>query len=141
MKYKSQLPSQIKAFIEWQLEHYKETKRQIEQYKIDLIPSATPNYSAEPKGSGEENRSLEDLTIKIVSDRYIMQATRMVEAINHVLDRCSKEDIQIIDLVYWRGQYTPAGAGLVVGYARSTVYARINAILTAIAKELGYLSI
>lgn len=140
MKYKSQLPSQLKGFIEWQLEHYRENKRQVEQYKLDLIPSATPSYSGMPGGGGD-NRPTEDLTMRIVTDRYILETTRTVDAISHVLARCSETDIKIIDLVYWRGQYTPEGAGIVVGYARATVYARINAIMTAIAKELGYLSI
>lgn len=141
MKYKSQLSGKLKGFIEWQLEHYHENRRQLEQYKRDMIPSPTPNYSAEPHGSGGESRPTELLTLRMTTDLYIVETTRCVEAIERVLNKLSKEDMKLIDLVYWRGQCTVEGAGLVVGYSRKTAYRHINAAFIAIAKELGYLQI
>lgn len=141
MKYKSQLSGKLKGFIEWQLEHYHENRRQLEQYKRDIIPSPTPNYSAEPHGSGGESRPTELLTLRMTTDLYIIETTRCVEAIDRVINRLDAVDYKLIDLVFWKNQCTVEGAGLTVGYSPRTSYRHVNAILTAIAKELGYLQI
>lgn len=142
MKYKSQLAAPLKAYVEWQLAHYHESRRELEQYKLDLIPSATPKYSLEPgSGGNSESRPLEDLTLRMASDRYIVETARNISAIEHVLNRLNSTDKKLIDLVYWKGQYTTTGAGLVVGYSKTTAYSHANEVLIAIAKEMGILPI
>lgn len=140
MRYnKFQINKKIRDFVEWQLIHYKENEAQLEQYKLDLIPSPTPSYSLTGGGGGNsESRPNEQLVIKMVTDRYIVEMTRTVEGIKKVLVRASEDDMNLIDLVYWKQTYTVEGAGMVLNMSKSTAYRRINNILTAIAIELGY---
>ena len=50
-------------------------------------------------------------------------------------------DKKLIDLVYWKQEYTVEGAGMKIGLSRSAAYQRINKILGMIAFELGYVSV
>lgn len=139
MRYKFTITGKIRDFVEWQLIHYRENEKQLEQYKADLIPSPTPSYSLTGGGGGNsESRPSEQLVLKMVTDRYIVETTRIVEAIKLVLSRSSEDDIQLIDLVYWKQTYTVEGAGMILNMSKSTAYRRVNNILTAIAVELGY---
>ena len=78
--------------------------------------------------------------MKLVSDRYINETQRNIDAIDHVLDRLEPIDRKLVDLVYWKGTHTKEGAALALNMSRRTGYRHINAILQAIALELGLIS-
>lgn len=140
MRYKFALSPSIKATVEWQLQYYREDKRNLEQYKEALIPSATPAYSLEQGGSKEAHRTTEDITMKIIASPYIRRLEMSCEAIRRALDGCDSIDLQLIELVYWRREYTVEGASMAINIGKSSAYQRINKILGRIAYELGYVS-
>lgn len=141
-KYKFSLAPQIKSYVEWQLSHYHEDKRQLEQYKSALVPPITQQYSSSGGASASGDcRKTENAAIKIATSPYILQLERSCDAIGKVLSRCEDLDKSLIELVYWRGTYTPEGAGLKLHLSRATAYRRINGILTAIALEMGYVNV
>lgn len=140
-KYEASLEKRLKEFIEWELEHYPENKRQLEEYKRDMIPSATPAYSLAAGGHSGESRPTENISLKILSDQYVMHTARTVEAIERVLSRINKEDYKLINLVYWKGSHSISGAALDSHMSKSAAYRRLNAIITALAKEMGYVSV
>lgn len=140
-RYKANLEKRLKGFIEWKLEHYHENKRQLEEYKRDMIPSATPAYSLAAGGHSGESRPAENISLKIIDDQYVRQTACIVDAIERVMNKLSRDDYMLIDLVYWKGSHSIEGAALALHTSKSTAYRKINAIITAIAKELGYVSI
>lgn len=139
-KYEASLEKRLKEFIEWELEHYPENKRQLEEYKRDMIPSATPAYSLAAGGHSGESRPTENIGLKILSDQYVIHTARTVEAIERVLNKISREDYKLIDLVYWKGSHSISGAALSCHMSKSAAYRRLNIITTALAKEMGYVS-
>lgn len=141
MRYKFSLKPEIKATVQWQLESYREDKRQLEKAKRDLIPSGVQKYSLTAGvDGGDAKRSTEEVAMKIISAPYIRRLEINVEAIERAMRRFDDTDMKLIDLIYWRKEYTPEGAGMVVGIQKSAVYQRINKIFGVIAFEMGYVS-
>lgn len=137
---KSALSARVKGMVEWQLEHYREDLRTIETLKNDLIPSPVQRISGERTGSGTPSRSTENVAERIISHPYVKYLEQSVSAITYVLSRCDETDITIIDLHYWQRALTIEGAAMQAHVSASTAYRRVNAILTAIAIELGYIN-
>lgn len=141
MKYRFSLKPEIKATVEWQLSSYREDKRQLLQAMRDMMPSGAQKYSPTAGVTGgESKRSTEEVTLKIISAPYIRRLEENVDAIERALERVDEIDMRLIDLIYWRKEYTPEGAGLVVGLQKSAVYQRINKIVGIVAFEMGYVS-
>ncbi len=107
-----------------------------------MIPSTTQalSFTAGVDG-GSAKRSTEDITMRIISSPYIHRLEITCDAIGRALKNFDEIDMRLIDLVYWRREYTVEGAGMKIGLSRSAAYKRINRILGAIAFELGYISI
>lgn len=141
-KYKFDLSAEIKNTVEWQLQYYQEDRRQLESMKRDLIPSATQAYSLTAGvDGGEVKRTTEEITMKVVSSPYLRRLEITCDAIQRALKNFDDVDKRLIELVYWRREYTVEGAGLKIGLSRSAAYQRINKILGVVAYELGYVSI
>lgn len=142
MKYKYALPSGIRRTIEWHLEHYPEDKRQLEEYKRELIPSPTQAYSATAGVSGgEAHRSTEDIVIRLNASPYVRMLEITCGAIKTALDAEDETTKKIVSLVYWKREYTVAGAGTVLHLSTAQTYNRINKLLSRIAYEMGYVSL
>lgn len=139
-KYKYTLSPRIKEMVEWQLEHYHEDRRQLEKSKADLIPSPVAKLSAEGGGSSATNRGTENVVMDIITNQHIKHLENSCNAIHRVVEGLAPEDIKLVELVYWRREYTVEGAGQIVGLSKSSAYRHVNDILTDIAQELGYVS-
>lgn len=141
-KYKFSLTPKIKGIVEWQLQHYNDDKRQIEQLKNDMVPSPTVGYSLTGGVSGgETSRTTENVAVRISTNPYIMQTERSCKAIERVLERCNDTDLKLVDLVYWKQSYTVEGAGMKLNMSTATAYRHINNILSAVAAEIGYVNV
>lgn len=140
-KTKVSLSPAVKSFVEWQLEHYHETRRQLKEYERDMMPSNTPAYSLSAAGHSGETRPTEDVSFKLLSDQYIQQSIRTAKAIEHVLNKLSSEDTKLVTLIYWQGSHSVAGAALALHMSAATAYRKVNTVLCEIAKEMGYVSI
>lgn len=106
-----------------------------------MLPSNTPKYSLEAVNHTEASRATESTAIKIMHDRYLDGLERSVNAIEFILNQLNEEDKTLVDLVYWKGAYTIEGAGMELNMSRRTTYRHIDVILTALAKELGFIPI
>ena len=141
MRYKFDLAPAVKSTVEWQLRYYKEDKRQLETLWKDMIPSPTPGYSQTGGVSGGTvGRDTEDVTIKIISSPYIRRIELTCSGIERAINQMDDTDKKLIDLIYWRAEYTVEGAGMKIGLSKSAAYQRVNKILGTIAYELGYVS-
>lgn len=140
-KAKASLTPALRSFVEWQLEHYHEARRQLKEYERDMMPSNTPAYSLAASSHSTENHPTENVSFKLLSDQYIQQSIRTANAIERVLDKLGPDETKLITLVYWRGSHNVSGAAFALHMAPATAYRKINAVLNAIAQELGYVSI
>ena len=137
-RYKFDLSPSIKATVEWQLQYYREDLRQLEEVKRDLIPSPVPSYSQTTGAAGEAKRTTEDIAMRMISSPYIRRLEISCEAISRVLSNLDEIDLKLIELVYWRREYTVEGAAMKIHISKTAAYQRINKILGAIAYSLGY---
>jgi len=138
---KSILQPRVRDFVAWQLEHYQTNRAQLETIKRDLIPSPTPTYGGSERHSTEAHRTTEDITIQISSSAYIRQLEQTVTAIRYVVDRLDMTDLQLVELVYFKGTHTVEGAAIIVGLSRTAAFNHINKVLTAVALELGLINV
>lgn len=141
MRYKFALNPKAKSYVEWTLEHYHEYKRQMEEYKRDMLPAITQSYSLAGGVKAGRSNPTEQAAIKFATNPYIITTERNIQAIEVVLRGLEKTDIDLIDLVYWRRSYNIIGAGQRVGLEKSAAYERINNIFCRIALEMGVVNI
>jgi len=137
---KTLLQTQLRDFCIWELEHYHENRRQLEEVKRDSIPSPTPSYEGTSHGS-EASRTTENVALRICSAQYIKRLEDSVRGVGRVVSVLSQVDRKLVNLVYWQKAYTVTGAAQVVGLSTSAAYDHINAILASIARELGYINV
>lgn len=140
MKYKFSLNEKVKGIVEWELEHYNESKRELETAKNDMMPTMIQSISGMPT-SHEPSRQTEQAALKITTSEYIGRLERSVHAIDRVLANTDDTNKKLIELVYWRKEYNIIGAGQKVGLSPSGAYKRINDILSYTALEMGFVSV
>ena len=61
--------------------------------------------------------------------------------IRYVVDRLDMTDLQLVELVYFKGTHTVEGAAIIVGLSRTAAFNHINKVLTAVALELGLINV
>ena len=141
-RYRFSLHPKTKDRVEWALEHYPEDKKQLEEFKNDLIPSTTQSYSLSGGvQSGSPNNPTEKTGITLATNPYIFMTEWNIRAVEAIWGRCDPADKQLIDLVYWKKSFTIEGAGMKVGLSRAGAYKRINGILCRLALEMGLVTI
>lgn len=138
MRYKFSLSPKIKGYIEWQLEHYHEDKRQMEQYRMDMMPNGTAQYGHTCGRSSTPGDQTAATVERLMTNQYLQTTERTIAAIDRTLARCDDTTRKLIDLVYWRRTHTVTGAGLKVGLSKSGAYNRIYSVLCEVADEMGY---
>ena len=139
MKYKFSLSLKIKGFVEWQLEHYHEDKRQLNEYKQSMMPTCTANYSGMSGGSGPSDPT-GSATERILMSQYIQTTERSIAAVERTLSACDECTLRLIDLVYWRRTHTVVGAAIKCHIGKTAAYDRINGALCLLALEMGLVS-
>lgn len=137
---KSVLQPRIRDFVAWQLEHYHDNKRQLEEIKRDMVPSPTPTYGGSGSHSNEAHRATEDVAMQICSSAYLRNLEQTVRAIDYVLSKLDETDMKLLSLVYFKGTCTVAGAAQIVNLSQSGAYKRIQNMMIAIALELGLIN-
>lgn len=136
VKYRFCLTPAVRSISEWQLEHYREDKRQLEKIRNDAI--SIPIASGERTKTNALARPTETAAIRL-SAPYILRMETGVAAVQRALDLSEPEDLKLIQLVYWEKRYNVDGAASVLYMGRATAYRRINEILGCVAFGLGYI--
>lgn len=135
------LDLETKNFIEYKLIHLNEIKSELRRYKLDMIPSCTPTYSGMPGSRDPEARQIENLVMKMQTDAHLFEMERTVKKFDSVLDKLTKQDRKLVNLVYEKRSHTKEGAALACHMSKTVAYERINAILTELAVEMGYVNL
>lgn len=140
MRYKFSLSPKIKGYIEWQLEHYHEDKRQMEQYRMDMMPNGTAQYGHTCGRSSTPGDQTAATVERLMTNQYLQTTERTIAAIDRTLARCDDTTRKLIDLVYWRRTHTMIGAAMVCHLGKTAAYDRANGVLYGIALEMGLVS-
>ena len=138
MKYRKQLPKEIKRIAEYHLRFYQQNKKELARYQRDMIPSSTPAYAAAAGGHESESRPAERVALKLATDRYIFQLEQSIAIIEDVVSKLSRADAFLVQHVYWTRDLTVTGAANKMHMDRSTAYEHLNDILYDVATMLGY---
>lgn len=139
-RYSKQARNRVRDFVELQITDYHSNRRALADYHAQSIPSAVPKYGGTGGGHGGDSRPTELIGVRMASDQYIEHLTRSVAAVGTVLSRLSPEDRRLVRLRYWRRGYTVERAAQELYLSKSAAYRKLNAITTAVARELGYIS-
>ena len=139
-RYSKQARHRARDFVEPQITDYHSNRRALADYHAQSIPSAVPKYGGTGGGHGGDSRPTELIGVRMASDQYIEHLTRSVAAVGAVLSRLSPEDRRLVRLRYWRRGYTVERAAQELYLSKSAAYRKLNAITTAVARELGYIS-
>ena len=139
-RYSKQARNRVRDFVELQITDYHSNRRALADYHAQSIPSAVPKYGGTGGGHGGDSRPTELIGVRMASDQYIEHLTRSVAAVGAVLSRLSPEDRRLVRLRYWRRGYTVERAAQELYLSKSAAYRKLNAITTADARELGYIS-
>lgn len=138
--YSKQARNRVRDFAELQITDYHRNRRALADYRAQSIPSAVPKYGGTGGGHGGDSRPTELIGVRMASDQYIEHLTRSVAAVGAVLSQLSPEDRRLVRLRYWCRGYTVERAAQELYLSKSAAYRKLNAITTAVARELGYIS-
>lgn len=139
-RYSKQARNCVRDFVELQITDYHSNRRALADDRAQSIPSAIPKYGGTGGGHGGDSRPTELIGVRMASDQHIEHLTRSVAAVGAVLSRLSPEDRRLVRLRYWRRGYTVERAAQELYLSKSAAYRKLNAITTAVARELGYIS-
>lgn len=140
MKYKYNISRIHREYVESLLRQYRRMCVELEREKQRYNPTCTAAYGGIGVHSGGTGRPVEEAANKIITSPYIRRLEQETEAVATALDEVDEIDKMIINLVYWRREYTPEGAGLAIGLSKTAVYDRINKVLGRIAECLGLIN-
>ena len=132
------LNRKIKSYILYEIEMYHENKRQLAEYKQDIIEASPLPADGQPRGSGLSN-PVESKAIKIDSSAYIRKTEQTIKAIERAFSRVSSNHYRVFELMYWRKTHTAIGAAMELHAHKATIYRWINEVVMIVAKELGYI--
>ena len=141
-KTKYAINAQIRDFVVRAIVFLEENKKDLEAYKVSMIPSAIPKYGPQTGGFNPEQRPTEDSAVKLASDIYIFQLQLSISAVEGVYSKLTDLDKELVRLKYWnKGELTDEGIALKLNMDRATMYRHLNVIIIEVAKRLGYLNI
>lgn len=116
---------------------YHENKRQLEEYKRDIIEGKDYTVSDMPRGGITSDNTYSKVE-KLMSSAYILKTEQMINVIESVINSLDKNRYKAIELLYFKKTHTVTGVSLEVYVHTATVYRWIDDVVYLIAKELGY---
>lgn len=132
---KHRLGKNIYKYIEAELRSYRNTKKEIENIKMDIItrPPKAEEIRGTDKGDSTANKAL-----KISMDRKLLEMQQTVKGIEIVHKSLSNNKKGVMEN-YWNNQYTNYGMAQKLGVEERTVRRWKQQIVYTVAIELNYL--
>lgn len=124
------------------LTNHNANRRALANLRAEKIPSATQCLSptAGVQISHSENRTTENVAMAIINTPYYDRLTQTITAVEKLVNGLSPMDRRLIYIVYMTPTpVTVEAAADLLGIGKTSAYARINVILTQLARDLGYI--
>ena len=132
---KHRLSKNIYKYIEGEIRSYRNTKKEIENIKMDIITK--PPKPEEIRGT-DIGDSTANKALKISMDRKILEMQQTVRGIEKVHKTLSNNKKVVMEN-YWNNQYTNFGIAQRLGVEERTVRRWKQQIVYTVAIELKYL--
>lgn len=132
------MKKEIKAYIEAELRNYHSSKKDLEEIKEDILHSGPNNDSMGIRGSGNGD-STGSKAIRLITNKRIKRLEQTIRAIDIVVGELDEEKYKLVQLRYWKRPRLLSDMGIAkeLNIDRATLYRWINAIVLAIAVEMG----
>lgn len=129
------IDKKVYKYIDYELQHYEESKKKLEQLRLDIIESSPAPADGQPKGNITGNPT-EQKALKLTSSVALLKIENTVNAIGRVYGQLSQEHKVFFDWNYKRN------VGIVrtcqeIGIAEPTYYRWRDKIVYLVGEEMG----
>jgi RinA family phage transcriptional activator len=130
---------EIKDFIRLELRNYDNTKQEWEDIHTSIV-DASPYMDGQPRGSDVSNPT-ESKAIRLITNKRLEQLERTMKAVERIVTNLPSSKLKLVQLKYWTEPQllTDIGIAQKLNCSRSTFYEWDNMILTALAREMGFI--
>lgn len=127
----------VVKYVEEELKNYKETIRQIEEIRIEIL-SSTP--TKQPRVAAGRPDPTASKAVNLVSNTVLCRMERTVRAINKALDSLPEEKVRFFKLKYIQHK-TKKQICRELCISERTYHRWRKAIVTRVARELGLIDV
>ena len=134
----SKIPGHVFKFVEGELYHLEENKKDLNDLKEDIAASQLGNmeYDDMPKGSGGFHSSTETATMDILSNKVAMRAERTIKCIEKALKRLDDEKLELFMMKYQQGKPWQQ-ITMDLNISKRTFFRWRKEVVEKVARELG----
>ena len=139
--YVSDIPGAVFKYVEYELYHFQDTKKELEELKKDIANSQVGNISYDDFSSNKTNNHVsmvENTAIDILQNKVAIRASKTISNINNTLKRLDEEKVELFQKKYidekpWQ-QTTKE-----MNISRATYFRWRKEIVKKTAEEMGLL--
>ena len=134
------LDSRVYRYIEYELYHYEQYKRDIKRERERILEGSPPPPDGMPKG-GKEGKPTEEKAVRLSSSASIAAMERVVEAVDMALKRLTDRHRRLFALLYVSGRWDKYAVcnELYMSYATFKRYKW--ELIVAVGQELGLVKV
>lgn len=130
------IDKKVYKYIDYELQHYEENKKRLEELREDIIESSPLPPDGQPKGQGGTSNPTERKGIKLTSSVALIKIENTINTIDKVYVQLDSDYKKFFDFHYKKGE------GIVrtcqeVGIAEKTYYRWRDNIVNLVGKEMG----
>lgn len=132
------LNKQVRSYIEFELKHYPQTKKELEQLRNSIIEESGQADETGIRGSGTGDPTSKK-ALRLMTNVRLKRMEETVMAIENVMYELDEDKHKLLDLKYWtkRNLLTDIGIADQLGVGIATYYRWKDAIVSCVAREMG----
>lgn len=127
---------EVYRYIEYELLHYEDSKKELENLKMEIIEASPEPSDGQPKCKGGKSDPTEQKAMKLLSNVAITKITKTINAIDRVYSTLNRDYLKFFEWNYIKR------AGIVktcreVNISEKTYYRWKDNIVYSVGRELG----
>lgn len=129
---------QVRSYIEHELRHYHETKRELEQLRDSILNETGGGDISGIRGSGTGDPTAKK-AMRLMTNARLKRLEETVTAIDNVVESLDGDKYRLVELNYWEKPRTLTDMGMAqrLNVGQRTFYRWRDGIVHAIAMEMG----
>lgn len=130
------IDKKVYNYIDYELQHYEDNKKRLEELKADIIDASPEPSDGQPKGQGGTGNPTESKALKLTSSVAIVKLESTLNAIEKVRSRLNEDYLKFFEFNYIKQ------AGIVktcneIPIGERTYYNMRDKIVYAVGQEMG----
>lgn len=130
------LEKEVYKYIDYELHHYEENKKKLEEIRNDIIESSPMPQDGQPSGKGFTGNPTEKKAIKLITSVAIMKLEDNVIAIDNVYHKLTEDYKRFFDLNY-KNKVGIVRTCIEASISEKTYYRWRDSIIEMVANEMG----